>query len=580
MKKLFFLFLTLLMPMMAHAQDAPLPGWYKKVQKSIVSIISYNQNKEMIHEGVGYVATEDGVVLSDYDTFRDAYSAVVVDMKGKQYNVVRILGADSSNGLVRSQTDMDKATPLKIASPIGVNRGAQVLAIGFYKDKPNVVPTSTVGKKDMIDSKYGYYTLTSEFDGNQVGKGAFNDAGDLIGIIQSSIGGKSGVIDASMAMSLSMAAIQSNNQAIALNNIHIKKALPDTAEESLVYLYFRSTTADDAEYMDLVDQFVEKFPDNAEGYHRRATPLIDLHRFDEADQSLQKYIQLSTDKNMAYSKVADVIYTKVLYQPEPAYDKWNYDTALSYIDKAISGIEPSIAAATDSIANRSLLSQKIEYQILKAKILSSKGDYRGAISIYDEINSGPFRAPAFFMASSMQHALAGDSLSVQIDIMNSAIAEFGDPLPADAAPYILQRAQLYEADGQYRKAVGDFNTYLYLKNNKVNDSFYYDRSVLEMNARMYQQALDDIDKALSLSPNNPDYLLHKSSVNLVVSQIDECISAARKCIQLKPDMAQAYRILGYALLQKGDKNGARTNLERAKSLGDESAQEIMDMYLK
>jgi Flp pilus assembly protein TadD len=101
-----------------------------------------------------------------------------------------------------------------------------------------------------------------------------------------------------------------------------------------------------------------------------------------------------------------------------------------------------------------------------------------------------------------------------------------------------------------------------------------------MNARMYQQALDDIDKALSLSPNNPDYLLHKSSVNLVVSQIDECISAARKCIQLKPDMAQAYRILGYALLQKGDKNGARTNLERAKSLGDESAQEIMDMYLK
>ncbi len=580
MKKLLFFSISLLVSVMCKAQDAATPSWYKKVQKSIVSVIAYNQNQEMIHEGVGYVVSADGVVISDYETFRDAYSAVVVDMKGKKSNVLRILGADNLYGLVKFNIDNNKTTPLTIASPTVVNRGNKIYSIGYFANKPNVVPLSTIEKKELVESKYGYYTASTEFDGKQVGRGAFTDTGELIGIIMSSVGGKSGVVDASMAKSLSMAAIQTRNAALALNFIHIKKALPDNAEESLVYLFFRQKTADDAEYIDLCDQFVEKFPDNAEGYYRRATPLIDLHRFDEADKCLKKHIELSTDKSTSYSKVADVIYTKLLYQPEPAYDKWNYDTALSYVDKAIAELEPQISSEMDSVKRLAVIRQKVDHQILKSKILSSKGDYRGAIAIYDEINNGPFRGPAIFMASSLQHGLAGDSLDVQIALLDSAIAEFQEPLPADAAPYVMQRALLYESGGQYRKAVADFNKFLYLKNNKVSDQFYYDRCVLETNARMFQQAIEDINMAVSMKPENPEYLLEKSSLHLRVSQIDESIDAARKCINLKPDMAQAYRLLGYALIQKGDNAGARENLEKAKSLGDESAQEIMDKYLK
>jgi hypothetical protein len=39
-------------------------------------------------------------------------------------------------------------------------------------------------------------------------------------------------------------------------------------------------------------------------------------------------------------------------------------------------------------------------------------------------------------------------------------------------------------------------------------------------------------------------------------------------------------MLGYALLQKGDKAGALENLNRAISLGDEGAKEIVDKYMK
>ncbi len=580
MKKINIFLGLFMMTLTAVAQETGLPGWYKKVQKSIMNIVAYDENQEMIHEGVGFVVSTDGMLISNYNLFKDAYSAVAIDSKGKKYEVERIHGADNIYGIVRFSINAEKTTPVKIASATSVNRGAEAISIGLFKSKPNVVPAWTVEKKDLIDSQYGYYTLSGAFDKSQEGLGAFTSSGELIGIIQSAVSNKSGVIDASMALSLSMAAIQSRNAALSLNSIHIKKALPDTAEESLVYLFFRSTTADDAEYMDLCDQHVQKFPDNAEGYFKRATPLIDLHRFDEADQCLEKYISLAADKPVAYSNTSQIIYSKLLFQPEPKYDKWSFDTSLELIDKAIDGMSAQISAETDEEKRIPLEKQQNEYIIQKAKILSAKGDHRSAIALYDGINQTRFRGPSIFMASSLEHGAAGDSLDVQIALIDSALAQFPTPLPADAAPYVLQRARLYEASQLYKQAVADFNTFLYLKNNKVNHSFYYDRSLLETNARMYQQAIDDINMAISLAPDNASYYLEKSSICLRVSQIDESIEAARKCISLAPEVPDAYRMLGYALVQKGDKAEALRNLEKAKQLGDPNAQDIIDRYLK
>ena len=67
---------------------------------------------------------------------------------------------------------------------------------------------------------------------------------------------------------------------------------------------------------------------------------------------------------------------------------------------------------------------------------------------------------------------------------------------------------------------------------------------------------------------------------LRVNMLDEAIAAARQCVALDSENVDAYRMLGYALLQKGDKTGALENLNRAISLGDEGAKEIVDKYMK
>ena len=332
--------------------------------------------------------------------------------------------------------------------------------------------------------------------------------------------------------------------------------------------------------MDMLNLFIATYPDNSWGYLSRATPYIDLHQFDDADNDLQTYMKLVEDKNQGHADVAKTIYSKLVYMPEPKYDKWTYELAIDHVDQAINGVKAQLPAITDSTKKELAKSSELEYTLLKAQILSAKKDDRGAIAIYDEINAGPYKSPGTFYASSLAHEAAGDSTDIQIAMMDSAIAQFPDPKPQEAASYYLRRAKIYEKEGKFRQAVADYNQFCYLNNNKVSDTFYYDRSQLEVKARMYQQAIDDIDQAVQLAPQNPLYLVEKSAIHLRVNQIDQCIEAAQKCIELSTAYPDAYRILGYAQIQKGDKVSAKKNLERAKELGDETAQEIMDTYLK
>ena len=95
---------------------------------------------------------------------------------------------------------------------------------------------------------------------------------------------------------------------------------------------------------------------------------------------------------------------------------------------------------------------------------------------------------------------------------------------------------------------------------------------------MYQQALDDLDAAISLAPNEALFHVEKSAVFIRIGQIDDCISEAKKSLELNPNLPDAYRIMGYAQIEKGEKALGKQNLQKAIDLGDEAAQELMNQY--
>ncbi len=557
----------------AQVKEAAAPKWVAKMQKAVFSLLTYDKEGNLLHSGTGFYIGNEGEAIADYGLFHEAYKATAVDMNGAKSDVTLILGADDTYRLVRFRVGTKKhavLTPASTSAPVG----SPVWTFNYSNRKIATCPTATISDTSSVNGKYPYYTLSDEIGNGYVGAPVFNASGEIVGIIQHPSAGKGYALGITFAKELKIQAIASKSASLALSHIHMKKGLPESMEEALVYLYFKSRSAGNEEYIDLLNQFIMAYPENAEGYFRRSTPLTDMQRFDEAESDLQNYLRLAEDKIQANANIAQAIQQKLVYQPEAVYDKWNFDVALSYIDKAIE-LEKSRISANRNDSSSAVL---LDCQLRKTQILMSKKDYDSAIAIYDELNNSEHRAPAIYYASALAHAGKGDSINIQIALLDSAIALFPNPLPAEAANYVLYRGKLYEETGKYREAVVDYDKFCYLNNNKVNAAFYYDRSQVEMKARMYQQALDDLNSAIAAAPRESLYHIEKSALLLRVNQIDECIEAAKECIALNPQMSDAYRIIGYAFLQKGDRTAAKENLEHAVNLGDEGAKEIIEKY--
>ena len=557
MKRIFLIILSVVVLTTMQAQEAAAPKWGSKAMKAIVSVLTYDKEGNLMNSGTGFYINTEGVALADYNLFKGAYSAVVVDAKGEKSPVKWILGADDTYSLVKFKVDTKKNVALTQAEAPS-SEGAMVFTLKYTKEKLTSCPSAQVSSINTLADNCPYYTVSYATDESYLGAPVFNAKGELIGTTQASMGNNGYVLGIGFADTLSIKAITTKVNSMALENIHLAKGLPNSASESLVYLYMRSSSMANEEYLDLLNLFVETYPDNAEGYFRRATPLIDLHRFDEADSDLQTYLKLSTEKALANTKVADIINTKLVYQPEPPYEKWTFDLALDYINKALAE-QPDI----------------MEYKMLKGQILMSKKDFKAAIDHYDAINRSKDRSPEVYYAASLAHEGAGDSLGVQIAMIDSALAMFSTPMPAEAANYVLRRGQLHASAEHYRDAVNDYNQYCFLSNNKVNTSFYYDRAKLEQKAKMYQQALDDLTTAIGMSPQAAVLYIEKCALLLKVNEIDECINTANKLLSIDPQNVNAIRILGYAQTQNGEVEKGKANLQKAADMGDASAKELL-----
>lgn len=546
------------------------PKFLSKAQKGIFSINSYDKQGNLLRQGTGFYVGANGEAIASYSIFKNAYKATTIDANGNQSEVDYVLGADDTYSVVRFHVNTKGNTVLTTATaPQSV--GTQCYAVGYANKGTAPSDNAAVSDTAMIQGKYIYYGLSKALDEKLIGAPVFNESGNVVGILHPTIGNKSYVLDIRFREQLKMEALPSRSASVALGNIFIPKGLPDTQEEALVYLYFKSKNTSNEEYMDMINRFIASYPQNAEGYIRRSTPLIDLLRFDEADKDLQKYLSLVEDKATGNFNVASIIYDKLRLQPEPTYDKWTWDAALLYADKAIS-LNDAKPSDDEQKTN------DYKYKILKAQLLDGKKDFDGSIAIYEAMRQEHSNILSLYYAISVAREGRGDSLSAVIEPLDSAIAMLGNPMPREAADYIIRRGQLYANAAKYREAVQDYNQYCYLLNNKVSAVFYYERSQIEVNARMFQQALDDINNAIELSPQVPLYHVEKAAIAIRVNLLDDCIKACQNAIRLNPNIIDAYRILGYAQLQKGDKTNAKTNLQKAIDMGDEGAKILLETY--
>ena len=557
MKKIITILFAACVCCMASAQP---DKWVKKASKAVFTLKTFNANDELIGSSNGFFITADGIAVSSYTPFRGASKAVIIDAMGKEYPVKSIIGANDTYDIAKFRVDASKCQTLRTAPAVGEN--TQLWLLPYNAKNGYSCTAATVKSVQKVQNDYDYYTLEGNGSENTVGCPYLNAAGDVVGIKQQSSSDDNATqyaVGATFATGLKMTGLSLNDAALKATSI--KKELPDELDQAILTLYLASTIGDANSFVGLVDDFIEKFPQAPDGYSYKAQIMAAKDNYPEADKYMKLAIENATDKAEAHYNYAKMMYQNLLYFHDSASHAWTYEQALEEAEQAVA-LDPQLAYVTQ-----------------KAQLLFACKRYDDSYTTFqDAIAKGAHNAECFYGAARCKEQL--NDTTAYIALLDSAVATFSQPYLKEAAPYIYARGQALAENGQYRLAVNDFNEYENLMISQINSEFYYIRSQVEVKGRLFQQALNDLDKAIDKDPSVLLYRSEKASLQIRVKLIDEAIETASECIRLFPDSSDGYLFLGLAQCLKGDKALGVVNLLKAKDLGDAQADILIEKYGK
>ena len=322
------------------------------------------------------------------------------------------------------------------------------------------------------------------------------------------------------------------------------------------------TTADSLLYSIALNDFIEQHPQSADGYIERAKFYGSTNRFTECENDINRAIELSENKDNPH-----YVFSKIIYQ-NSLYNSTKAQAAGWSLERAVSEAQAAYAANPLPI-----------YQLQQGDCYFGMKDYAKAAECYGQVNRSSISSPETFF----YEAKAKENLKAPTDeiivLLDSAIARFAKPYDKKVAPYLWERAELLNVAGKYREAVLDYKEYEHVVGfNNLNDNFYYRREQAAVEGKMYQQAIDDINRAIALKPNDYFYNVERASLMVRLGMFEEAIRSANKAIQLNNEGTDAYRIIGIAYGESKQKKLCIENLEKAVELGDEHAQELLDQY--
>lgn len=557
MKKIITILFAACVCCMVNAQP---DKWVKKASKAVFTLKTFNADGSLIGSGNGFFITADGVAVSSYTPFRGAAKAVVIDAMGKEYEVKSIIGANDVYDIAKFRVDATKCQTLRTAPAAVENTSLWLLP---YNAKNAYSCTAAKVKSvQKVQNDYDYYTLEATAPENTVGCPYLNANGEVVGIQQQSSSDDNTTqyaVGAAFATGLKMTGLSLNDPALKATSI--KKDLPDELDQAILTLYLASTLGDAQSFVGLVDDFIAKFPQAPDGYSYKAQIMAAQDNYPEADKYMKLAIDNATDKAEARYNYAKMMYQNLIYFYDSASHAWSYEQALEQAEQAVA------------------LDPQLPYLTQKAQLLFACKRYADSYAAFqDVIGKGGRTAECFYGAARCKEQL--NDTTACLALLDSAVATFSKPYLKEAAPYIYARAQALAESGKYRLAVNDYNEYENLMISQVNSEFYYIRSQVEAKARLFQQALNDLDKAIDKSPDILLYRSEKASLQIRVHLLDQAIETASECIRLFPDASDGYLFLGLAQCLKGDKVQGVGNLLKAKDLGDAQADVLIEKYGK
>lgn len=563
MKKTSLALILIINTILTAPSFATTPKNVLQAGKALVTIVTYDSKDNILHSTNGFYITSKGEVLSDYEAFKDASKAIIISGNGTKTPVARICGANDIYNLIKvttQKTYKDAATITSI--PAALNETCYILV---PQGKKSITIEAKISNTEIVKNG-NYYTLNIPYKEQYISCPLVNGNGEVFAIIQKSDAkndGKTYAISANTGTSLKINAFSFSSQ--TLRSINIPKQIPDNEKDASTYIFLiGQTQSDSLSCLTALNDFIDAYPLNADGYMERAKFYGKYRIYKECANDISLAAQHSTQKDLPHYTFSRIIYQNALY------NSFFKDSTTWSLDKALQ--EANLAYDNNPMPL---------YTLQQGYCYYGMKQYPQALEKFNAVNLTDLASSeTFFYAAKAMGKMEKPAEEI-IPLLDSAIVRFTPPYTKAVAPYFWERAQYLSKAEKYREAVLDLNEYEHIIGfNNLNDKFYYMREQAAMESKLYQQAVEDINRCVTLQPNNYLYKIEKSALLIQVGQLDEAILTARQAIQLEPEDSDGYKMLGVAYGEKKNKKAAIENLKKAQSLGDSTTDKLIEIYGK
>lgn len=529
-----------------------------KVTNSVFTLTTFRADGSLLASSHGVFVGKNGEAISDLKPFLGAATAVVIDHEGNKMNVTRMLGVNDIYDAAHFMVD-GKTTPAPIATTSAAV-GEKISLVGYALKKPEITESTVKGVESFMN-KYTYYIIGMNAPDNAVACPFVNAKGEVLGLMQiSTTTFDTHATDARFIQELTMNALSFGDATV--KQIGIPMAMSSDKSQAQLTLVMASQSGDSIKYEAAINDFLALYPNLIDGYDARARRQMANGQFQDADETMRQALKNVDNKEDVHYQFSKLIFDKEVYSTIP-YDNWSLDKAY----------EEAVAAYQ--------VKPLPLYRHLQAQIMFSQKKYQEADDLFTDLyRNTEIKSPELLFESARCKEMLNAPAKEVIALLDSAINTTDTLRILEAAPYFLERANVYHAADSFRQAVFDYNRYEYLMQGRVNANFYYIREQAEVKGRLYQQALRDIARAILLAPNEPLYYAEMASLQLRVNMADKALQTAERCVAIAPEYSEGYLLLGLAQIHTNDKEKGLANLRKAQEMGNEQAQALIDKYGK
>ena len=100
MKKLFVCITVLLIFKYGLAQNI-FTDLVKRTEKSVVTIKTYDNDSNPLKVGTAFFIDQSGVLLSNFHVLSDSYSARIITLDGKEYDVKKVISSNKEFDIIK-----------------------------------------------------------------------------------------------------------------------------------------------------------------------------------------------------------------------------------------------------------------------------------------------------------------------------------------------------------------------------------------------------------------------------------------------------------------------------------------------